>query len=234
MQGGQWEYAVTPSSAGTPMYLDANVPATRFGFSGPVTYILQPAEITSNSSQPISCTGYTTSVNIDRAKVDGQFLLGDTKHFASFSGELAENGQSISNGKYSGGNCSVQPSNIEGTLTGYTVAPLNGTFTGTLTSYRYGADVVTVTFTEDTNDFSLAATGTYVENGVTTAFSATPSQLSSLVVGAAVFSSANATNINGNSDINILGHFNRTATELTVLITGGEDGDSATGTLTKL
>jgi hypothetical protein len=53
-------------------------------------------------------------------------------------------------------------------LVGYTIAPRNGTFTGTLNSSLYGADVVTLSITQNP-DFSLNATRTSVANGVTTA-----------------------------------------------------------------
>lgn len=74
-------------------------------------------------------------------------------------------GRQIPGGKCTSGN----NENTKGTFTGYTVEPLNGTFLGTLTSSLYGADVVTVSFTQNP-DYTLSVTGTSVENGLTTAF----------------------------------------------------------------
>ena len=115
-------------------------------------------------------------------------------------------------------------------VTGYTVAPLNGTFTGTLTSNPYGSDIVTVAFTQNP-DFSVNVMGTFVENGVTTSFVNMPGAASSFIVGASLFFGANTVNVNGNSQFSALGHLNPAGTQLTIELNG--PNETAIGTLTK-
>lgn len=231
MQGGQWEYVVTPESGGMAMYVDSNVPGgTNLNFSGSNSVLINPAYITQGPG-PILCEGYAMSGNIEGGKVDAQFItVPDSRSFATFSGQLAPSGQSISAGKYSGGTCSVgNPTTVKGTLTGYTVAPLNGTFTGTLTSNLYGADVVTISFSQNP-DFSVNTTGAYVENGVSTSFV----NVTGRVVGAALSVGGSAANVNGNSQFTAVGHLNPAATQLTIVFIGVQnDSEVATGVLTK-
>ena len=229
MQGGQWEYVVMPENGGITMYFGTNVPTTSATFDASNVVIFQPSQITlTQNLAPISCSGYSINGTIGGTKIDGQFST-PTAAFASFSGQLNSNGQSISDGKYSGQTCG-NPSNVHGTLTGYTVAPLNGTFTGTLTSNPYGSDIMTVTFAQNP-DFSVNVLGTFVENGVTTTFVNMPAAASSLIVGASLFFGANTVTVNGNSQFSAQGHLNPAGTELTIELNG--PSEAAIGTLTK-
>ncbi len=170
MQGGQWEYVVTPDNGGTTMYLGVNLTKTNVDFNANNLVIFQPSQISLvQNTAPISCGGYSLMGAIGGTKFDGE-LGTPTGAFGSFSGQLSSNGQSISNGKYSGQACTTMPSKVSGTLTGYTVAPLNGTFTGKLTSTANGASVVTVSSPTERRLLSPGITGTFVENGVTTSF----------------------------------------------------------------
>jgi hypothetical protein len=230
MKGGQWEFVVKAEDGAAATYYEANLPATNVGFNVPNAEIFQPSQWTVPNTEPIFCSGYFLDGNISGAKLDGKIAGGfPLSQFASFSGELDADGQSISTGQYSGGTCRVNGAlNTKGALTGYTVLPLNGMFTGTLTSSQYGASVVAISFTQN-DDFTLIVTGTSVENGVTSALSG--SAQNSIVLGATPLFGGTATNVNGSSQFGAFGHLNPLATQLMIEIDNGSD--SLIGTLTK-
>lgn len=226
MQGGQWEYVITPDNGSITMLLDANLPGTNAQFSATNALIFQPSEIgLTPTTAPIYCSSFNIDASIRDSNLNGKLSWGyPATHFADFSGDLAANGQSISNGTYSGGICGVTSSavmsgpQIKGTLTGYTIAPVNGTYSGTLTNSLYGPDVVTFTITQNA-DFSLNASGTSVVNGVSTVLvGQNPQTLNSVVTGASVFLQGTAENVNGSKFFSFSGHLNPTATQLTVAI----------------
>jgi hypothetical protein len=115
---------------------------------------------------------------------------------------------------------------------GYTIPPVNGTFTGTLDSNLYGADVVTLTVTQN-SDFSLNIAGTSVENGVTTALIASSNPRNSVVIGATVYFIVSANNVNGSEAFAISGHLNPTATQLSITNMSVGVYENVTGALTK-
>jgi hypothetical protein len=231
MQGGQWEYVVTPENGGITMYFGTNLPMTSADFNANNTVIFQPSQIgAAQNIAPVVCSTYALNGAIDGTKIDGKFDT-PTAAFASFSGQLSSNGQAISNGKYSGQACAVSSTaNVKGTLTGYTVAPISGTYTGKLTSNSFGADVMTIAFTQNP-DFTVNITGTSVENGVTTSFTNVTGTGSSFIVGGTVLFGANTVNVNGKSQFSGMGHLNVSGTQLLLQIDG--PNDSAVGTLTK-
>jgi hypothetical protein len=231
MQGGQWEYVVAPENGGITMYFGTNLPMTSANFNTNNTVIFQPSQIGSTQNiAPVVCETYALNGAIDGAKIDGKFNT-PTAAFASFSGQLSANGEAISNGKYSGEACAIaSTAKIKGTLTGYTIAPISGTFAGKLVSSSYGADVMTVAFTQNP-DFSVNFAGTSVENGVTTSFTNTTEAESSIIVGATVLFGANTVNVNGKSQFSGMGHLSPDGTKLLLEIDG--PNDSAVGTLTK-
>lgn len=220
MQSGQWEYVITPDD-GITMLLDANLPGTNAQFSTTNAQIFQPSQVGNvGSSAPIYCSSFNIDASIRDSNLNGKLSWGyPATHFADFSGDLAANGQSISNGTYSGGICRVTSSavmsgpQIKGTLTGYTIAPVNGTYSGTLTNSLYGPDVVTFTITQNP-DFSLKMSGTSVVNGVSTVLVGS----SNSVTGALVFLQGTAENVNGSNFFSFSGHVNRTASQLTVAV----------------
>jgi hypothetical protein len=231
MQGGQWEYVVTPENSGITMYFGTNLPMTSASFNTNNTVIFQPSQVSSTQNvEPIVCSTYALNGAIDGTKIDGKFDT-PTAAFASFSGQLSSNGQSISNGKYDGEACAIaSTAKIKGTLTGYTVAPISGTFTGKLTSSSFGADVMTIAFTQN-SDFSLNFSGTSVENGVTTSFTNMTGATESFIVGGTVLFGANTVNVNGKSQFSGMGHLSPDEKQLLLRIDG--PNDSAVGTLTK-
>ena len=247
MKGGQWEYIVTPNSGGATLNFEENVPGTNLQFNGTNAMIFYPSQVglTGPTTTPIYCSPFAVNGEINGNAVKGNFDWGDTsQRFASFSGELAADGQSLSNGAYSGQSCSggdgpgtPQP-DFKGTLTGNIIAPANGTYSGKLTSSLFGADVVTFVITQNP-DFSLNISGTSIENGVTTMFASLPqSQVPAAaslgaVTGASVFWGGTAQNVNGSQSFSFSGHLNPTATQLTATLFEVGPNETVTGTLTR-
>lgn len=240
MQGGQWEYVVVPENGTIPMYIDVNLPKTNGAVEASNGVIFQPSEIDlPNQTGPIYCGDFNLNANITDSMLNGKFSWGQpASHFANFSGELAANGQSISKGTYTGEIClddtgpGIGGPQVQARLTGYTVAPVSGTFTGTLNSNLYGADVVTLTITQNP-DFSLNVAGTSVENGVTTTLVPNAQQMSNIVIGATVYLQGSSKNVNGSDTFSFNGHLNPTATQLTVTVMNYGPNESVTGALTK-
>jgi hypothetical protein len=207
--------------------------------------IFYPSQVglTSPTTTPIYCSPFALNGEINGDTVQGNFNWGDTsERFANFSGELAADGQSISNGTYSGQSCAngdgpgTPKPNFKGTFTGQIIAPVSGTYSGTLTSSLFGADVVTFVITQNSN-FSLNISGTSVENGVTTTFALLPQSQTpasqGAVTGASVFWGGTAENVNGSQNFSFSGHLNPAATQLTATIFQVGSNETVTGTLTR-
>ena len=109
-------------------------------------------------------------------------------------------------------------------------------FTGTLTSNTSGPDQVTISIAQDAN-FGITASGTAVQNGVTTNLTISPDGTPtdntngySNVIGAELQANGVATNINGSEAFQVSGHINPAGTQITVTVIGT---DTETGTLKK-
>jgi hypothetical protein len=239
MQGGQWEYTVVPANEVIPFVIDANLPTTNSSFTVGNFAFTNSSDIGfTNLAAPGGCFDLALAFH---ASISGTTLKGEFGQpaFANFSGELTTNGQSIAIGTYSGGFCSetgFYGPKIKGTLTGSTIAPVNGTFTGTLNSSLYGPDVVTLTITQNP-DFSLKFSGTSVENGVTSDFIASTSLGANRVIGAIVSLNGSTVNINGSETFGFAAHLNSNATQMTItgmnLGMGTAEYQAVTGSLTK-
>jgi hypothetical protein len=153
---------------------------------------------------------------------------------------VASTGQSVSGGSYTIASNFTNfyfPANSSGTLTGYVVSPLNGTYSGTLMGGSAGADNVSIHVTQDSN-FGITASGTSSVPGVASNLSISPSGSPtdnlngySNVIGATVSARGTASNINGSSTFSVLGHFNATGSQLQIEVFG--NSGTETGTLTK-
>jgi hypothetical protein len=250
MQAGQWEFVATPNSAGAkPVYLEAN-------------FVLSPNQVTSTvfntnlfqfggaiGGQFSDCANWTTDAVVANGVLGGTLpdgVSGGTLQSpgssgveANFTATIASNGQSVSGGSYTDDAtfCGLEPAKSSGTFTGYTVTPLDGTFSGTLIGTSAGADKITIQVTQDSN-FGITATGTSVQNLVTTTLSIFPAGSStdniggnSNVVGATVQANGTTSNVNGNSTFQVFGHINPAGTQIQV-VSVGQSG-TETGTLTK-
>ena len=245
MKGGQWEYVVMPASGGATLNFEANVPGTNLQFNGTNAMIFYPSQVglTGPTTTPIYCSSFAFDGEINGNAVKGNFDWANTsERFASFSGELTADGQSLSNGAYSGQSCAAGDSpgtpkpDFKGTFAGQIIAPVNGTYSGKLTSSLFGVDTVTFVITQNP-DFSLNISGTSVENGVTTMFASLPQAQTpasqGAVTGASVFWGGTAQNVNGSQNFSFSGHLNPTATQLTATIFQVGPNETVTGTLTR-
>ena len=237
MEGGQWEYAVVPEDGAIPIFIEVNLPGPSVEVVATNAQFFQPSEDNVPvQSGPIYCGDFSFNGNISGSTLSVKMNSGSPQsNVAKFSGELAANGQSLSKGTYSGDVC-LQGSDllhhVQGTVVGYTIPPVNGTFTGTLDSNLYGADVVTVSITQN-SDFSLNFAGTSIENGVTTALIASSNTQSSIVNGGTVYLSGSAKNVNGSEPFTIAAHLNPQATQLTIAFMNFGANEYVTGALTK-
>ena len=244
MQTGQWEFVATPATGGKPVYFEVNLAGSNaaigstvfntgiFQFGGTVGGVFSDCgnwetsdEVTENSSfsGTLSSPGSTPPENQ-----------------ITYTGTLSSNGQAVSAGSYSSPNsslCGLAGNSGSGTLTGYIVTPLNGTFSGTLTGTSAGPDNITIQVMQDSN-FGITATGTSVQNLVTTTLSISPAGSStdntggySNVIGATVQGSGTSSNVNGNSKFQVFGHMNPAGTQIQI-VSFGQSG-TETGTLTK-
>jgi hypothetical protein len=245
MQAGQWEFVATPTSGAKPVYLETNL-------------VVSPnlAGVSSNTSntnlfqfggqiggQFSDCQNWTTTAVIADGVLGGTLPDGvsggtlqspgstGTGVEATFSATIASNGQSVSGGSYTDYDsfCGFEPLQSSGTFTGYIVAPLNGTFAGTLSGNSAGTDQITIQVTQDSN-FGITATGTSLQAGLTTSLSISPATGGSNVVGATVQANGTSSNANGNSTFQVFGHINPAGTQIQVSL--GLSG-AETGTLTK-
>ena len=238
MQQGQWELVATPSSGLAPIYVEANFTVS----NGDVNATVFNTSLFQNVGVIGGLFSDCANFEITGSESNGTFQgglgsPGATSTAGSFSGAaISSNGGSVSAGSYSANTdaCGFELGQT-GTLTGYTVAPLNGTFSGTLTGT--GQDQVSIQISQDSN-FGITATGTSLEAAVTTSLSISPQGAStdntggySNVIGATLQGSGTATNVNGSSAFSVFGHFNPTATQITIVVDG--QSGTETGTLTK-
>jgi hypothetical protein len=240
MQAGQWEYAVIPDNNSTPMFIDINQPSASSSLVASNAVIFNAAEISfPGAKEPFYCEQFNLNANISDNTLKGKMSWGQPSvHFAKISGTVDPNGQSLSNGLYSGQLCTdgtgpgTPSSNINGSMTGYTISPVNGTFTGTLNSTVNGPIVVTLSLTQD-SDFSVNIAGTFLEKGVTSLFVPSTISPSGLVRGATLSIGGSSKNINGIETISLSGHLNPSATQIVISVMNiGSDG-TITGSLTK-
>jgi hypothetical protein len=244
MQTGQWEFAATPSTGSKPIYFELNLTGSNAGIGSTVfnTGLFQFGGQVGGLFA--DCGNWETSnaVNSSGAFSGTLSSPGSTppENQVALTGTLATNGQAVAEGTYSAPEstlCSLVSGPSTGTLSGYTVTPLNGTFSGTLTGTSAGPDQITIQVSQDAN-FGITATGTSVQNLVTTSLSIVPAGSStdntggySNVIGATVQGSGTSSNINGTSTFQVFGHFNAAGTQIQI-VSFGQSG-TETGTLTK-
>jgi hypothetical protein len=227
MQAGQWEFVVTPTNGGPAQYLEANLADSGNGVFSTVF------NTEGYSAANGGCVNFSVSANISGNSLTGSVSSGGSTT-GTFSATAASNGQSVSKGSYSGESPDCDSAGTF-TFTGYTVAPLNGTFTGTL-SGENGPDQITISVAQNAN-FGITASGTSVQAGVTSQLAITPDGTPtdntggySNVIGALLEVNGTATNANGSESFQVVGRFNASGTQIQILAFGS---DVETGTLTK-
>jgi hypothetical protein len=226
MQAGQWEFVATPTN-GQPVFVEVNLTVSGDTVSStlPNTELFQPTGSTFSV-----CTNLTVNGSMSNGILTG--TLRSSSVSATFSGAtIASDGKSVSGGSYNALNlCGLAANQSSGIFTGYAVAPLNGTFSGTITGSGQPQQI-TIQITQDFN-FGITASGTSIQSGVTSTLAISPNSnlpFNVDIKGAIVFASGTATNVNGTTQFTLLGHLNPTATQITILDQTG----TQTGTLTK-
>jgi hypothetical protein len=225
MQAGQWEFVATPTS-GLPVFVEANLTISGGSVNSPLidNELFQP-----NGSTFSACTNLIINGSFSQAILS--FTMSNTA-VATFSGAtIASNGKSVSGGSYTAQNlCGLVANQSSGTFTGYAVAPLNGTFSGTITGSGQPQQV-TLQITQDSN-FGLTASGTSIQSGVTSTLVLSPNSnlpFNVDIKGAFVFANGTTTNVSGTTAFQVLAHINPTATQITIIDQSGVQS----GTLTK-
>jgi hypothetical protein len=228
MQAGQWEFVATPTNA-PPVFVETNliVSGTSVSATQPNVELFEP-----NGSTFSACTNFTISASMANGVLAGTMTGVGSGVQTTFSGAtVASGGISVSGGSYTSPNlCGLAANQSSGTFTGNAIAPLNGTFSGTITGSGQTQQVA-IHVTQDSN-FGLTVTGTSVQSGVTSTISISPNSnlpFNTDIRGAFVYANGTATNVNGTSPFQVLAHINPTATQITIIDQSGVQS----GTLTK-
>ena len=228
MQAGQWEFVATPTNA-QPVFVEVNLAISGDTVSAtlPNIEIFQP-----NGSTFSACTNFTISASTTKGVLAGTLTGTGSGIATTFSGAtVASDGKSVSGGSFSSPNlCGLAANQSSGTFTGYAIAPLNGTFSGTITDSGQPHQI-TIHITQDAN-FGLTASGTSIQSGVTSTLTVSPNSnlpFNTDVRGAFVYAFGTATNVNGTAPFQVLAHINSAATQITILDQSGVQS----GTLTK-
>jgi hypothetical protein len=240
MQAGQWEFVATPNTS-QPVYLEVNLTGSNAAIGSTVfnTSLFQFGG--GIGGEFSDCGNWQTNNQVTNGSFSGTLSSpGSTAPLnqVTYAGTLASNGQTVTSGSYSAPDstlCSLASNNSTGTFTGYIVASLNGTFTGTLNGSN-GADQISIQVSQDGN-FGITASGTASQAGLTTTLSVTPAGSVSdntggysNVIGATLQGSGTSTNVNGSRTFQFLGHFNPAGTQISIVLFGQA---TETGTLTK-
>jgi hypothetical protein len=177
MQAGQWEFHVVQNDSGYGYYLEANIVDSGDGiFSTSPNTTEYCGEIGSPAVDP----GMTLSAAFSGDALTGSILASnDPGVSTTFSATVASDGKSVSAGTISASDlvCAWSGTGSSnngagGTFSGYTVAPINGTFVGTL-SGDGSPDQVSMTISQDAN-FGITASGTVNQAGTVSALVITP------------------------------------------------------------
>jgi hypothetical protein len=232
MQTGQWEFTIASTNGNPNIYLEADMASTPVGAIG--SYITATALFWPQTGGSIAglydyCVNWQTSVSVTGNSVTVLLFSGSTQ-VAQATATLSPDGKSMTgtfqlNGV--AGLCAA-PVTASGTFTGQVIAPLNGTYKGSLSD----GSQLTINVTQDSG-YDITASGTSVLSGVTTNLTVGPNSGSAAynnVIGAAVSGGGTATNVNGTQTFQVNGHFTPDASQLSFV---SYNGQWSTGTLTK-
>lgn len=234
MQIGQWEFTVASTNGDPNLYVEADV-TNGNGTTGYGSYINATAMFWPQNGGPIAgaydyCSGFQTTYSMTGQTVTALLFAGSTQ-VTTATATLAADGKSMS-GTFQMTGASAfcaAPVSATGTFTGQLIAPINGTYKGTLSD----GSLLSIQITED-SAFNITANGTSVNQGVTTTITIGPNTASNSlndVIGAAVGTGrGTATNVNGTQSFSVFGHFTPDASQISFV---ANNGTWTTGTLTK-
>jgi hypothetical protein len=233
IQLGQWEFTISSASGNEDVFVESDLTSMPVG--GIVSNTTATALYWNQTGGSIAnlysyCLGLQATFSVSGNIVTVLFLEG-TNQVAKATAILSPEGKSV-NGSFQLSGATVPcgaPLMASGTFTGQVIAPLNGTYKGSLSD----GNQWTIQIMQN-SDFNINASGTTTVQGVTTNFSFGSNSASPAhndVIGATVTGSGNATNVNGTQQLQVFGHFIPDASQVSFVITSGQN--LAIGTLMK-
>jgi hypothetical protein len=237
MQTGQWEFTIASTNGNPNTYVEADLTSTPVGAIGSyvtATVLFQTGGGTIGGLYN-ECVSFQTTFSVSGNTVTALLFQGSNQ-IAQATATLAADGKSMTgttqwpSGIPGTGLCAGTPGPTSGTFTGQVIAPLNGTYKGSLSD----GSQLTLQVTQDSG-FDITATGTWVAQGVTTNLTSKPnsgSPADNNVIGAIVSTGGTTSNINRNSTFSVFGYFNPAGTQIQIIF-GVGSGGGGTGTLTK-
>jgi len=233
IQLGQWEFTVSPTNGNQNVYVESDLTSMPVG--GIVSSTKATALYWSQTGGSFAnlysyCLGLQGTVSINGNAVTALFLEG-ADQIAEATATLSADGRSM-NGSLQLSAATVPcgaPLMASGTFTGQVIAPLSGTYKGSLSDGNQWV----IQMMQNSN-FDISGSGTTTAQGVTTNLSFGSNSASPAhndVIGATVSGSGNATNVNGTQQVQVFGHFVPDASQVSFVITIGQN--VAIGTLMK-
>jgi hypothetical protein len=233
IQVGQWEFTMSPTNGNQNVNVESDLTSTPIGAIGsnPTATALYWKQIGDSLPNLNSyCLGLQTTFSVSGNTVTALLFEG-TNQLAKATSTLSADGKSM-NGSFQLSGATVPcgaPLMTSGTFTGQAIAPLNGTYRGSLSD----GNLWTIQIVQNSS-FDINATGTTTAQGVTTNLSFGPNSGSLThndVIGATATASGMATNVNGTQQSQLFGSFVPDASQVSVVITSGQT--LALGTLMK-
>jgi hypothetical protein len=234
MQAGQWEFTLASTGSNPKIFVEADITTTPLGgsqSSGTGTALFWDQTGGRIAGLYDDCVGVQATFSISGNTVTALlFDATSTNQIAHATANLSTDTKSMTGTFQLNGSAlcaaSVSPS---GTFTGQVIAPLNGTYKGSLSD----GSQLTIQVAQDSS-FNISASGNSMLNGVTTNLTIGANSGSGAynnVIGATVSSdSGTATNVNGSGTFQVFGHFSPDASQLSF---ASYNGQWTTGTLTK-
>ena len=241
---GQWEFNFNNSAYLVEVNLSDNGPGVASGngsialaqnfFTAPT-----PASAIGLGGCGVALLDGSNQTNMFNGSMDVDNNEDDT-----LSGSFSADYTSISDGTVTGGvNLCAQPITLT-TFTASVVPPINGTFTGMLSSSDGFEDQASFAVSQTTNSQQITFNGTTIGNGVTTTFSvpapsntSTPSGPASTdpaqATGAFIQGTGSATNASGTYNFTFAAHYNSATKEIYIRGYNSNTGEGITGYLSQ-
>jgi len=238
---GQWEFNFNNSAYLVEVNLSDNGPGVASGngsialaqdfFTAPT-----PPEAIGLGGCAVALLDGGNQTNVFNGSMDVDNNEDDT-----LSGIFSANYTSISDGTVTGGAVLCEPITLT-TFTASVVPPINGTFTGMLSSSDGFEDQASFTASQTANSQQITFNGTTTGNGVTTTFSvpapsntSTPSGPASTnpaqATGAYIQGAGSATNASGTYNFTFAAHYNSATNQIYVRGYNTNTGEGLTGYL---
>jgi hypothetical protein len=232
-QTGQWEFSVQSTNSNPTIFVESDETATPVGAIG--SYVTATDLFWNQTGGYIaglydSCSNYQTTLSVSGNTVTGLLFAGSTQ-IAHTTATLSADGKSMSGTFQLDGVTAfcAAPVTTSGTFSGQLVAPLGGTYKGSLSD----GSALTVQLTQNSR-FGITVAGTSLLSGSTTNIAIQPTSGTNVlndVIGATVSGLGTATNVNGSQSFQVFGHFNSDASQISFATFSGQQW--ASGTLTK-